>query len=346
MAARGVGGTVTSSDAPMSDEPKQPLPYERPAAPSVPRWQFRLLFMLVLVNLAVTLQTAYVPTVTRDVRQWWAERQERRRAQALYRQARDFAQPATNVAWEEDPDAAAKLLDGGTHQSVMVPTGFTRRLPFLSGWPPGAGATPPPAFPFLRGHLVPPEQSGFVFLRGRRSAGGLERLVYVLVEGQLTEEPSGLRLPPSVNNWALGSYGKAPGEPFESEVLKSLRLVATPWLPADGASPSRPVFNDATSLRVQPRGDGYWTVPWRWVPPDAGKPGQVVLERRDRFRFYAGQPDPKDPSAFTVDYELDGVRGRIRGRLRDNGRVSWEPEAGATIGSYWDPYATTARSGR
>src|SRR5688500_18950656 len=156
----------------MSDEPKQPLPYERPAAPAVPRWQFRLLFVLVLVNLAVTLQTAYVPTATRDVRQWWAERQERRRAQALYRQARDFAQPATTVAWEEDPDAAAKLLDGGTHQHVMIP-GFPR-LPFLAGWPAGAGAAPPPEFPFLRGHQVSTERSGFVFLGGRRAPGGLE----------------------------------------------------------------------------------------------------------------------------------------------------------------------------
>ena len=41
---------------------KTPLAYERPAA-SIPRWQFRLLFLLVLFNLVITIQSAYAPGV-------------------------------------------------------------------------------------------------------------------------------------------------------------------------------------------------------------------------------------------------------------------------------------------
>jgi hypothetical protein len=69
-------------------EPQQPsLAYERPASSPVPRWQFRLMFLLLLVNLAVTLQIAYAPGVTASAQRWWADYQQRRRSEALWRQA-------------------------------------------------------------------------------------------------------------------------------------------------------------------------------------------------------------------------------------------------------------------
>jgi hypothetical protein len=36
------------------------------------------------------------------------------------------------------------------------------------------------------------------------------------------------------------------------------------------------------------------------------------------LRFFAGQPDPQDESHFTIDYELEGIRGTIDGWLRDS----------------------------
>jgi hypothetical protein len=65
----------------------------------------------------------------------------------------------------------------------------------------------------------------------------------------------------------------------------------------------------------------------------------VVVDRRDHFRFHAGQLDPNDPGHFTVDYEHDGVRGTIHGRLKDNGSVELRPDAGTMTGEYWNPSA-------
>ena len=39
------------------------------------------------------------------------------------------------------------------------------------------------------------------------------------------------------------------------------------------------------------------------------------------FRLFGGQADPRDPSHFTLDYESDGVRGVIDGRLLDGDAV-------------------------
>ena len=37
----------------------------------------------------------------------------------------------------------------------------------------------------------------------------------------------------------------------------------------------------------------------------------------ENFRFYAGQPDPNDPSRFTIDVERFGLRTRLDGQLVD-----------------------------
>ena len=39
------------------------------------------------------------------------------------------------------------------------------------------------------------------------------------------------------------------------------------------------------------------------------------------FRLFGGQPDPRDESHFTLDYEADGVRGVIAGWLLDDDAV-------------------------
>ena len=57
------------------------------------------------------------------------------------------------------------------------------------------------------------------------------------------------------------------------------------------------------------------------------------------FRFYAGQPDPSDRSRFTIDYDVDGKRGTIRGQLKNDGTVELKPTTGLTVGSRWNPSA-------
>lgn len=40
------------------------------------------------------------------------------------------------------------------------------------------------------------------------------------------------------------------------------------------------------------------------------------------LRLYAGQPDPIDPSRFTIRYDLDGQQGTIEGWVDERGGVS------------------------
>jgi hypothetical protein len=75
------------------------------------------------------------------------------------------------------------------------------------------------------------------------------------------------------------------------------------------------------------------------VPSPDGKGGQVRVDPIDRFRFYAGQLDPADPSHFTIKYDLDAATGTIHGRLKDDGTVDLRPEQGTVSGDAWDPRA-------
>src|SRR5215203_5578124 len=105
----------------MPDAQQPPLAYERPASAPIPRWQFRLLFLLVLVNLGITIQIAYAPGVGAAIKQWWAEQKAGRQMQALKRQASNWTEPAGKVVWDEDPETAAKLLAGPGYSAVQVP---------------------------------------------------------------------------------------------------------------------------------------------------------------------------------------------------------------------------------
>lgn len=58
--------------------------------------------------------------------------------------------------------------------------------------------------------------------------------------------------------------------------------------------------------------------------PQGRQPDDSVLlhvKPPQRLRIFAGQPDPKDSSRFSVIYEIDGKRGTIEGRLNDADQV-------------------------
>lgn len=63
-----------------------------------------------------------------------------------------------------------------------------------------------------------------------------------------------------------------------------------------------------------------WPNPRRHEPRSGGPPLELPLAASDRLRVLAGQPDPRDPSGFTIYYEINGRPGRIGGRL-SSGRV-------------------------
>jgi hypothetical protein len=65
------------------------------------------------------------------------------------------------------------------------------------------------------------------------------------------------------------------------------------------------------------------------------------------FRFYAGQPDPANPSRFTIDYTYQGNPGTIDGSVGDGGNIILTPRQGVLIkdhsGTIWNPVAVAVR---
>jgi hypothetical protein len=47
----------------------------------------------------------------------------------------------------------------------------------------------------------------------------------------------------------------------------------------------------------------------------------VFHPRGARFKYFAGQPDPKDPTHFTIDCQIDGKPMKIDGWLRDDDKI-------------------------
>jgi hypothetical protein len=59
---------------------------------------------------------------------------------------------------------------------------------------------------------------------------------------------------------------------------------------------------------------------------------QPYLKPGERVRIYAGQPDVRDPSHFTVPYSVDDKGGTIEGWLRDDGTLDVRVRDGPLAG--------------
>jgi hypothetical protein len=68
---------------------------------------------------------------------------------------------------------------------------------------------------------------------------------------------------------------------------------------------------------------------------------EICLKWEDSIRLYEGQPDASDATHFTIDYDLNGVRGTIDGKLTASGAITLNPRNGrvALLGatSFWSP---------
>jgi hypothetical protein len=342
-------------------EPEPALTYERPASQYATRRQFRLLLLLGLLNLLIALQFAYFPSLTAAVKNRWAQYQQKReraaavkQALALEQQALAFSQPPGKVVWDENPDTAAALLAGEGYKRVRV--NDLQYMPLLAKWPRGAAAATPnlarnylfklPHFPDLdRGQTVHDDELAGLFLHGLKSPAGQERLVYVQVQGKLDLSESSARgeLEPAGLHSDIARTRKRAAAPGRFTVTKELRVVAMPCVPGAGEQPPAAVPADKTTLIIHGSGNLGLPLNWDWTPPAGDKPEQIRLEGREMFRFYAGQPDPSDPSRFTIDYDVDGRRGTIHGQLKNDGRVELTPSTGTTAGSRWYPNPPSTR---
>jgi hypothetical protein len=83
------------------------------------------------------------------------------------------------------------------------------------------------------------------------------------------------------------------------------------------------LVNITSSLQIQirfvtsaSRSGSLYGQPWR-DPATLGMP----FEQNDSFRLHAGQPDPADPSHFTIEYEINSGSRTIDGWLQDDDTV-------------------------
>lgn len=329
-------------------DPTPPLSYDRPANAGIPRWQFRLLLLLVLLNLAITIQSVYAPGVAAAVKQRWAAHQAAKQARAIQQQAMTYTQPAGKVIWDEDPATAAALLATPDYRVIEIrgrerlipvplPFGARARLPGIAG---------PLFVNLLPGYpnAIQPEETALVFLHGRISKAG-EALVCVGAKGDAS---LGLE-----NPFRPGNPGGMPHDkPWTATLGRRLSIVASAS-DFSTRTPARAVpREDRIAELVIERGDWetepaqrafggnrYAPATLRWTPPQGERPGTMSLDAAGAFRLYAGQPDPKDPSHFTIDYDYAGRRGTIHGYLKDNGGVELKPDAGTVTGPTWKPPA-------
>jgi hypothetical protein len=105
----------------------------------------------------------------------------------------------------------------------------------------------------------------------------------------------------------------APGT--ASDYAKGPSLHAKPYIPA--------AWSDATSA---PRSDDQ-----RYTDDSFS----FQLRRDERLRIFAGQPDPRDPSRFTIDYELNGERGQLVGFFNNLGELKLRHVYGPTGRFRW-----------
>lgn len=167
----------------------------------------------------------------------------------------EYSAPPSRVVYVEDPLAAAKLLAADPNYlrigtSACYATKLDDRVPGL--------------------HLT--RNGGpILFMHGRRSRGGISRLV-------------------SVGIMSLDDYED---------------LCVEEFVPAS-ADVSQPYSSRESDLAIR-----------RW--PD------------QHLTFLAGQPDPTDPSHFTIGYRLDDQPGTIEGWLLDDGAVKLQVRDGPAI---------------
>ncbi len=59
-----------------------------------------------------------------------------------------------------------------------------------------------------------------------------------------------------------------------------------------------------------------------------GEDHDVFHRRGARFKYFAGQPDPKDPTHFTIDCRIDGKPMTIDGWLREDDKIDISTRTG------------------
>jgi hypothetical protein len=254
-------------------DPQRPLPYERPGSATslISRGQFRWLLILLTIHLLITIQNTYAPGLRVALKEWRANRELKAtraadvsKRLAVEQQALTFSDPPSKVVWEEDPDAAAKLMAGAGYRWIHPNTEGATAFQSLT-LPQGAWSLPPPVF----GQAIRPEHwrhpnfnsdmTAVAFLHGLRSPGGNERLALVYVSGSV-----------SLAEQRGSMFGNS-SPPPTTEAWTRCRAVARTH---PSRSPGGPRFSKSTPIPTPPARPGSSR------PGPAAPPGRSSWSRR------------------------------------------------------------------
>jgi hypothetical protein len=326
-----------------AERPRAALAYDRSGGGTVSVRGFRLLVALTLVNTlllaSMVLGPQLSPFVRKQVQSWKDARANRQRLLAdlaAQQKCQTDAAPATKVVYAEDPEEVVKLaagsvggyeaLGGGRSDAppgwvspvrAVVPEHYRRFLDAASGRAVGGGAP--------------------LFLHERSNPAGQKFLVAVSLYAQSGFE----RRMPDRDPDAMGDITFAQ--------IKERTLVADVW-PLGAAGPSVDARRKGRQVRLRVALPDQDRRVVARLKPGASLETPPAIDYGNRLRVFAGQADVKDPSHFTIAYELDGRAGTIDGWVRSSGLELRLREGGpgydASRGEEWRlPGAGPARGG-
>jgi len=305
---------------------------------------FRLMVGLMLVNTVLIASTVLGPQLFPFMRGQWQQWQARRAAAAqaksdlaTLRQGLAHKMPEGRVVYEEDPEAAAKLLAGGAG-AYQAAVNFPQHRP--NNWMPPVMAAPPTYYTqFVRvafNQQIGGPEYPLLFLHERVTPAGQKHLVTVSLLADFQFDQPRTRPREAGIGGPYGGYGgygdrEAPRglkiQPGETVfVMKKRRLLSVVTYLVDGPRTPDGGYRGrgsamTRSVNLELPDSKSWVVGrvMENTGGDAGGSGEPKLDYGHRLRFFAGQPDPTDSSHFTIPYQLDGRDGSIDGWVKDGG---------------------------
>lgn len=323
---------TSSTEPPATDPPLARAPrafdYDRGGGTVTVRG-FRALVVLMLVNTILLASMALGPQIfpfaRQQLQQWKNARAEKRRLQAelaAQQLCRVYAPAPTKVVYEEDPDKGANLLKASAAD-------YESAMPYRSGAPPGWIAP-------LRAKAPGCFDDFLTAVHGAKAATRWDNLLFLHERAS----PSGQRFVVAVRLRAAAGFNARQGRDFPMTptsgsstsqvtfIVDKRRMVEADWWPVGTAGPSvdaRGKGRNARLLLSLPDEENHVAAR---VKPGVTRAELPAIDYGNKLRFYAGQPDPNDPSRFTIAYEVDGRPGAIDGRL-GNDTLNLQPREGS-----------------
>ena len=210
----------------------------------------------------------------------------------------------TTIVYEEEPVAAKKLRG---NSSGVVNQQATRDISMQPFW----GAFEPPAYRasgFWENGVTNESEDALLFSHTLTSPSGNTRLVMLEMEVKLATVT-------------------APKDEHRVAINRRLKYRICETKPF-GNMPT--ILRHGTSLKLVQDGEAN-LIPIKWIDGTlrAARPKEYNL------RVFAGQPDPQDPSHFTVEYEVGGVKNVIDGWLTDDDYLRILPRGGTVDKANW-----------